>query len=139
MDGMKLNLDINGNVEYIVCFYLSVLFLFLWGNPCVEIKNRDEPDPIFSGPGRTGAGLDFRGSHRTGPRRSAGPRTGPDPGQITLKCPITNSNSLKNKIGSAIQSYALKIVSCYLRCANFRTPFPQYSKCKKAWVGLRGI
>ena len=31
---------------------------------------RDEPDPIFSGPGRTGAGPDFGGFSRAGFRRS---------------------------------------------------------------------
>ena len=39
------------------------------------MDSRDEPDPIFSGPGRTGAGPDFGGFSRTGLRRSgAGPK-----------------------------------------------------------------
>ena len=64
--------------------------------PLEEI--RDEPDPIFSGPTRPEPDRTFEAptGSDSGPR--TGPKSGPDSGQITLKYPITNSNSLKNKI-----------------------------------------
>ena len=39
-DGMKFNSDVNGNavIMLISKLYVIILFLFLWGNPCVEIS-----------------------------------------------------------------------------------------------------